>query len=110
MLDRNLCRIAMAVVLSNGLTSSAWAEDKQPQPRTYDVVVYGATSGGVMAAVQAVRMGRTVMLVDRSDHIGGLTTSGLGYTDTGDKRVIGGLAREFYQRVKQHYDDQAQWK
>ncbi len=75
-----------------------------------DVVVYGGTSAGVMAAIQAARMGKTVALIEPSDHLGGLTTGGLGYTDTGNKAVIGGLAREFYQRLKQHYDRPGSWQ
>ena len=39
----------------------------------------------------------------------GLTSGGLGYTDSGNKAVIGGIAREFYQRVKRHYDDPKAW-
>lgn len=76
----------------------------------YDVVVYGGTSAGVMAAVQAQRMGKSVIIVCPDKHLGGLTSSGLGYTDTGDKTVIGGLAREFYQRIWQHYDRPGAWK
>jgi hypothetical protein len=49
------------------------------------------------------------MLVEPGEHIGGLTSGGLGWTDSGDKRVIGGISREFYQRVKKHYDDPAVW-
>src|SRR5688500_10402331 len=64
----------------------------------YDVVVYGGTSGGVIAAVQAKMMGKTVVLVGPDKHLGGLSSGGLGYTDTGDKSVIGGLSREFYHR------------
>ncbi|AWM39338.1 Xanthan lyase precursor [Gemmata obscuriglobus] len=75
----------------------------------YDVVVYGGTAGGAMAAVQAARMGKTVVLVEPGAHIGGLTSGGLGWTDSGDKRVIGGLARAFYQRVKKHYDAPEAW-
>ncbi|MEZ6055086.1 MAG: FAD-dependent oxidoreductase [Planctomycetaceae bacterium] len=75
-----------------------------------DVVIFGATAGGVAAAVQARRMGKSVILVEPRKHIGGLTTSGLGWTDSGNKAVIGGISREFYQRVKTHYDDLAQWK
>ncbi len=50
------------------------------------------------------------MLLEPKRQIGGLTISGLGFTDTGDKRVIGGLAREFYQRVKKHYDVDSAWR
>ena len=68
-----------------------------------DVVVYGGTSGGVAAAVQAARMGRRVVLIEPSRHLGGLSSGGLGMTDIGNKKAIGGIAREFYQRVYQHY-------
>jgi len=75
-----------------------------------DVVIYGATSAGVIAAVQAARMDRSVVLIEPSRHVGGLTTSGLGSTDFGNKQVIGGLSREFYQRIKQHYDQPRAWR
>lgn len=76
---------------------------------TRDVVVYGGTSAGVIAAVQAARMGKSVVLVGPDRHLGGLSSGGLGFTDTGDKAVIGGLAREFYHRVWQHYQNPAAW-
>src|SRR5215212_1827149 len=75
-----------------------------------DVCVYGGTAGGVAAAIQVARMGKSVVLIEQSKHIGGLTSGGLGYTDSGDKAAVGGIAREFYQRVKKHYDDPAAWK
>ncbi len=76
----------------------------------YDVVVYGGTSAGVAAAIQTARMGKTVVLVEPGRHLGGLTTGGLGMTDSGNKNVIGGIAREVYQRIKKHYDQPAAWK
>ncbi len=75
-----------------------------------DIVIYGGTSAGVTAAIQAKRMGKTVVLIEPSKHVGGLTTGGLGFTDSGNKEVIGGIAREFYQRVKKHYDNADVWK
>ena len=75
----------------------------------YDVVVYGGTASGAAAAVQAARMGKTVILVEPGKHIGGLTSGGLGWTDSGNKAVIGGVSREFYQRVKKYYDDPNVW-
>ena len=72
------------------------------QAMTYDVVVYGGTSAGIIAAVQAKRMGKSVVVVAPERHLGGLSAGGLGFTDTGDKSVIGGLSREFYQRVWSH--------
>ena len=74
-----------------------------------DVVVYGATSGGVAAAVQAARMGKSVVLAEPGSHIGGLTSGGLGATDIGNKAAIGGIAREFYRRVARHYERGDAW-
>jgi hypothetical protein len=76
----------------------------------YDVVVYGGTGAGVIAAVQAKKMGKSVVLVGPDQHLGGLSSGGLGFTDTGNKAVIGGLSRDFYHRVWQHYDTAAAWK
>lgn len=76
----------------------------------YDVVVYGGTSAGVTAAVQAKKMGKSVVIVSPDKHLGGLSSGGLGFTDTGNKAVIGGLSREFYHRVWQHYDLDGAWK
>jgi len=76
----------------------------------YDVVIYGGTSGGIAAAVQTARMGKSVVLIEPGRHLGGLTTGGLGWTDSGNKAVIGGIAREFYQRLKKHYDQPSAWK
>ena len=76
---------------------------------TADVIVYGGTSAAVTSAVQAHRMGQTVIIVSPDKHLGGMTSSGLGFTDTGNKEVIGGLAREFYQLIYQHYDKPEAW-
>ena len=68
-----------------------------------DVIVYGGTAAAVSTAVQLNRMGKSVLVVSPDKHLGGLTSSGLGFTDTGDKSVIGGLAREFYQGIYNYY-------
>jgi FAD dependent oxidoreductase len=75
-----------------------------------DVIVYGGTSSAVTTAVQVSRMGKSVIIVSPDKHLGGLTSSGLGYTDSGNKEVIGGLAREFYQLIYQHYHKPESWK
>ncbi len=82
----------------------------QPDPVVYDIVVYGGTSSGVVAAVQASLMGKTVIVLEPGRHLGGMTASGLGWTDAGDKAVVGGLCREFYRRIKRHYDEPSAWK
>jgi hypothetical protein len=71
---------------------------------TVDLVVYGATAAGIVAAVQARRMGRTAVVVEPGGHLGGLTTGGLGYTDSGVGASIGGIAGEFYRRVYAKYN------
>jgi hypothetical protein len=76
----------------------------------YDLVVYGGTSAGVIAAVQAKKMGKSVIIVCPDKHLGGLSSGGLGFTDTGNKAVIGGLSRDFYHRVWKHYDTAAAWR
>ena len=75
-----------------------------------DVIVYGGTSAAVTAAVQVARMGRSVIMVSPDTHLGGLTAGGLGYTDTGNKEVIGGLSREFYHKVYQEYQKPETWQ
>jgi hypothetical protein len=79
-------------------------------PATTDIVIYGCTSGAITAAVQAKRMNKSVMIVCPEKHLGGLTAGGLGWTDSGNKAVIGGLSREFYHRVWQHYDNPKAWR
>lgn len=71
--------------------------------RDSDVVVYGGTAGGVIAAVAATREGKKTALVEPGVHLGGMVSGGLGWTDYGKKEVIGGCALEFYYRVGRHY-------
>ena len=92
---------AAAIVLSPWLYAA---------PPEHDVVVYGGTSGGVIAAVQAAKSGKSVVLVSPTPHLGGLSSSGLGYTDLGDVAILGGLSREFYHRLYLHYQKDEAWK
>ncbi len=75
-----------------------------------DVIIYGSTSAAVTAAVQVVRMDHSVIIVSPDIHLGGMSSSGLGFTDTGNKEVIGGLAREFYHLIYEHYQKPESWK
>ena len=74
-----------------------------------DIVIYGGTSGGITAAIQAAREGRTAVLIEPTKFLGGLTTGGLGATDIGNKKAIGGLSREFYTAVGSYYADEKKW-
>jgi len=94
-------------VLALVLLSAAVTRAQAP---TYDIVVYGGTSAGIIAAVQAKRMGKSVVVVGPDTHLGGLSSGGLGFTDTGNKAVIGGLARDFYHRIWQHYQRPDAWR
>ena len=74
-----------------------------------DIVIYGCTSAAMTAAVQAKSMAKSVVIACPEKHLGGLTAGGLGYTDSGDKSVIGGLSREFYHRVWLEYQKPETW-
>ncbi len=76
---------------------------------SYDVVVYGATASGVVAAVAAARQGARVALLEPGTHLGGMVASGLGHTDTGRKETIGGISLEFFKRVGRHYGVPVAW-
>ena len=75
----------------------------------YDLCIYGGTSAGVVAATSAARMGKRVLLVEPTNHIGGLTTGGLGFTDIGNKQVVRGISQEFYRTTGKHYGRLEQW-
>lgn len=79
-------------------------------PHNADVIIYGGTSAAVTAAVKVARSGQSVIVVSPDIHLGGLSSGGLGFTDTGNKEVIGGLSREFYQRVYDYYQQEETWR
>lgn len=79
------------------------AVETNPLTIKADLCIFGGSSAGIAAAVQARRMGMHVVIVESSGHLGGLTTGGLGATDIGNKAAIGGIAREFYGEVGKHY-------
>ncbi|TJW39834.1 MAG: FAD-dependent oxidoreductase [Mesorhizobium sp.] len=73
------------------------------------IVIYGCTVAGVAAAVAIRSLDRSATMVCPQDHIGGMTVSGLSWTDFGDVSTLGGVAAEFYSRIKEHYDDYSAW-
>lgn len=79
------------------------------QAADHDIVIYGGTCAAITAAVQAKQMGKSVIVVSPDKHLGGLSSGGLGFTDTGNKSVIGGLARDFYHRIYLHYQKPMSW-
>lgn len=102
-------RIAVGVaILFLGISCAGKKTDSNEY--SADLIIYGGTSAAVTAAVEAVQSGKTVLVVSPDTHLGGLSSGGLGFTDTGNKSAIGGLSREFYHRVWLHYNDSASWK
>ncbi len=77
--------------------------------READVIIYGGTSSAITAAVQTKHLGKSVIVVSPDKHLGGVTCGGLGWTDNGNKAVIGGLSREFYHRIWQYYQRREAW-
>ena len=89
---------------STVLAAERTTERATDAPDDYDVLVYGATSGGVMAAVSAARNGAArVALLDPGDRIGGMTAGVLSATDVGSSRVIGGMALDLYRENGRRY-------
>ena len=74
-----------------------------------DICIYGGSSAGIMAAVAANRLGKSVIIIEPSNHLGGLTTGGLSSTDIGNKHAVTGLARDFYRRMGEHYNMLELW-
>ncbi len=103
-------RILLTTLCTIALIAAAASRTAAQAPEVHDLVIYGGTSSGVAAAIQAVRMGKSVIVIEPGEHLGGLTSGGLGWTDSGNKDVVGGISREFYQRVKRHYDRPSAWK
>ena len=106
--SRHFRRVRVALVLAAlalGGEEPAFALDRIDT----DVCVYGGTAAGVASAIQASRMGKSIVLIEPGLHVGGMTSGGLGATDIGNKAAIGGIAREFYQRIARHYAQPSAW-
>ncbi|HKK44958.1 MAG TPA: FAD-dependent oxidoreductase, partial [Balneolaceae bacterium] len=99
-------------VLTGGLFLPRFITGRKTAPgqNVYDIVIYGATSAGIIAAVTAARKGRSVIIVEPTGHLGGLTAGGLGQTDLGIEGTIGGMSLEFYRRIRQYYENEEAWK
>ncbi|WP_040763524.1 FAD-dependent oxidoreductase [Novipirellula maiorica] len=92
------------------LPTTLRANESRSETEVYDVVIYGGTAAGIVAAVQVEWLGGSAIVIEPGSRIGGLTTGGLGQTDIGNKAAIGGIAREFYQRISKYYQDPENWK
>ncbi len=102
-------RLTSLVFLAGVIMWGCQPAKKTDNEFSADVIIYGGTSAAVIAAVEVAQSGKSVIVVSPDKHLGGLTSGGLGYTDTGNKSTIGGLSRDFYHRVWLHYNDSAAW-
>ncbi|HZC43774.1 MAG TPA: FAD-dependent oxidoreductase, partial [Acidobacteriaceae bacterium] len=101
--------------LCSALISTSQLRAASHPESSNDVVVYGATASGAIAALAAAREGMHVVLLEPGNHVGGMLTGGLSATDVGNPNVIGGDALEFFERVGryydlQQYDQQVSWR
>ena len=101
--------LALFVFGIMGLSGCKQSKETNKSVATADIIIYGGTSAAISAAVEAKRSGKSVIVVSPDIHLGGLSSGGLGFTDTGNKSVIGGLAREFYHRIWKHYNTEEAW-
>ncbi|MDE3740975.1 FAD-dependent oxidoreductase [Maribacter polysaccharolyticus] len=107
---RSKVRRSYILTLIVGVLLTACASSEKQDNIDADVVIYGGTSAAISTAVQLVRMDKSVLIVCPDKHIGGLSASGLGFTDLGNKSVIGGISKEFYQEVYKHYQNDKAWR
>jgi len=100
---------ALAAPPSSYSTKTHYDASAAGKELQFDVVVYGGTASGVSTAISASKEGAKVALLEPTDHIGGMVTGGLGMTDFGNKKCIGGFALGFYERLGKHYGKPIEW-
>lgn len=86
-----------------------WSIGLAQEKLNYDICIYGGTSAGVIAAYTASKAGKSVLLIEPSQLLGGMSSGGLGQTDIGNKYVVRGLALDFYRKIGKHYGAFEQW-
>ena len=97
-----ITQVSLAIIPLTIIASLLCSCQKNDDLNSADVVIYGGTSAGISAAIQTARLGKSVILIEPTNRLGGLTTGGLGQTDIGNKQVIGGISREFYQNIRKY--------
>jgi hypothetical protein len=96
-----LCLMVILLSVKNGFAQS--------KAKQYDICVYGGTSAGVIAAYTAAKLGKSVILIEPGQNLGGMSSGGLGLTDIGNKYAISGLSLDFYRKIGKHYGRFEQW-
>lgn len=95
------------IILSLFITCFSAVATNNP---TYDICIYGESASGVIAAIQGARMNKKVVLISKNNHVGGLVTSGLTATDMNRNDVVGGITKEFYNKIYNYYLNPAVWR
>ncbi|MEX0774006.1 MAG: FAD-dependent oxidoreductase [Balneolales bacterium] len=104
--------IKNSIALSTGLILPWGMLHSVVSRESFDIVIYGASSAGIVAAIASAQKGRSVIIVEPSNHLGGLTAGGLGQTDIGvegEGGAIGGISFDFYRKIRQHYENGNAW-
>src|SRR5690606_12622441 len=99
-------KILVQTILAVFIAVSCLAQVKKV---SFDLCIYGGTSAGVVAAYTASKAGKSVILIEPSPLLGGMSAGGLGQTDIGNKYVVRGLALDFYRKIGKHYGTFEQW-
>lgn len=103
MKSNNKLKTCLALLFSSIASQAICQSGGKVLNQSSDIVIYGCTPAGVTAAVEARRQNKTVSLICRDKHIGGMTANGLGWADTGDHETIGGLTGQFYHDIWTYY-------
>ncbi len=99
---KNLFSILLLIIVSNTAL-------RGQQKMDVDICIYGGSSAGIIAAYTAAKAGKSVLIIEPTRHLGGLSSGGLGMTDIGNKYVVKGLALDFYRKIGKHYNQFEQW-
>src|SRR5690606_1910915 len=101
-------KVISSVILIFALASFTSKSDND-KPIEVDVCVYGGSSAGIIAAYTAKKLGKSVIVIEPGNYLGGLTAGGLGATDIGNKYAITGIGKNFYRRIGEYYNKFEQW-
>lgn len=107
---KNIFYKGILACLALAILSNCKTSEHNIETESIDICIYGGTSAGVIAAYSAKKMGKSVILIEPGDRLGGLSSGGLGQTDIGNKHAVTGLSRDFYRRLGEYYGTFEQWK
>ena len=95
--------LAVSFIILIFITSAATRTSRQPKS-SYDIIIAGGGTGGISAAIQAARMGASVLVVEPSTWIGGQATAAGVSTMDDMSRQKSGIYEEYIRRIQSYYD------